>query len=434
MNVTVVTIIFFLIGLPLAFAWFKRNKNRGTSEENQSSQSSGHLAISKTEPSNATPNKVVIMDGNQKIMSITLMEHADATDLRLREAVQLPQQSITSTIHRLIEPLMQVAPSIGTAVAANNGRLMEVVINGQMLAASDGNGYRAIAIAPNGFEHGRLHEPKNLQKSANAAAIWQIASVIVAQKHLADISATLQRVESKLDGIQDFLEESRRAIIKSAMNYLEAAKNAIESGEFLERTRNELERFDIELDRADMNLKNQIKQQSKQTLQRDAIGCEGDYKSALNRHKKLGQLTDELILCQEVRLAIWYLCSLYPDQSKMLTHRLVKVKETFAESIRLKDDLFAAMGKDFRSIDSKFTSGKVISERRAAITLAAQRGTTSLLAFQQRSESIHLKIESVRADSLETNSLIVNARDGEPLAVYLCPNHKNSDRVPEMQF
>jgi hypothetical protein len=66
---------------------------------------------------------------------------------------------------------------------------MEVVINGDLVRAADGHGFRAIAMGAKGVrEHARLFEVKNLQNVVNAAAVWQIASVLVAQKHLADIS------------------------------------------------------------------------------------------------------------------------------------------------------------------------------------------------------------------------------------------------------
>ena len=298
---------------------------------------------------------------------------------------------------------------------------MEVVINGQMLAASDGSGFRAIAKAGQGFEHGRLYEPKNLQNVANAAAIWQIASVVVAQKHLADISASLKRVEAKVDGILNFLEVDRLATVKSAMNYLEVANKAIESGEFLERTRGELERFDIELDRVGMSLQAQIKQESILDLERDTWGCEGEYKSALKKHEHLSKLAGELVFCQEVRLANWYLCSIYPDRSKMLTPRLEQIKQAISMSLALKEDLSVEMNRDCSLIDATCTSNKVIEERRSAVRQEAGKGHDALVEFQQRGDEIFLKIESVQTDRLATSRLIVNARDGEPVAVYLCP-------------
>jgi hypothetical protein len=429
MNTLIVAVFCLLLGLALAIIWMKRRKDSEASGERSSSEPSSRVVSASApepEPLIVMPAQVVVTDGNQEVMSMTLMEDADAAKRRLGRAIQLPQQAIKNTISRLIEPLMQVAPSAGTAAMANNSRLMEVVINGQMLAASDGNGFRAIAKAGQGFEHGRLYEPKNLQNIANAAAIWQIASVVVAQKHLADISASLKRVESKVDGIQSFLEEARLATIRSAMNYLEVAKKAVESGEFLERTRGELERFDIELDRVGMALQDQIERESVKDLERDSVGCEGEYQSALAKHRHLSRQAGELVLCQEVRLANWYLCSLYPDRSKVLTPRLEQIKKAVAMSLELKARLSDAMDKDCSLIDATFTSDKVINERRSEVRHEARKGHTALLECHERSEAIFLKIESVRTDHLATNRLIVDARDGGPLAVYLCPNGTHS--------
>ena len=67
---------------------------------------------------------------------------------------------------------------------------MEVVINGDLVQASDGDGLRAFAMESGHIkEHARLFDVQKLQNAINAAAIWQVASVVVAQKHLANASA-----------------------------------------------------------------------------------------------------------------------------------------------------------------------------------------------------------------------------------------------------
>lgn len=176
-----------------------------------------------------SPAQVVVTSGDKEVMSMMVLDAADAT-MKLLSATQLQPEAIPDALKSLVESLVQVAPSVGTAAMINSSKLMEVVINGELLAASDGNGLRAIAKAGKGFEHARLYEPSNLQNMANAAAIWQIASVVVAQKHLADISATLKRVESKVESIQCFHEEKRFSDIGKTMSYLEDANMAIESG------------------------------------------------------------------------------------------------------------------------------------------------------------------------------------------------------------
>src|SRR5690606_24755771 len=201
-----------------------------------------------------------------------------------------------STFGRALEPLMQVAPSMATAGMANSRQLMEVVINGPLVAAADGNGFRAMTMGANGVQqNARLFEPKALQNVANAAAIWQLASFAVAQKHLADISATLQHVEGKDVGNQSMNEEERTTLIDGALKYIHSARHAMQQGEFLDRTRDKLEDFEIQLEQAGTTLLRQIGRESKSELEVDTVGCEGEYQSALAKHRALAACAAELV-------------------------------------------------------------------------------------------------------------------------------------------
>lgn len=345
---------------------------------------------------------------------MTVVDEARLTTLT-RHAAKADAKAFS----RVLEPIMQVAPSMATAAMAGSSQLMEVVVNGPLVAAADGNGLRAFTMGANGIqEHARLFEPSNLQNVANAAAIWQLASVVVAQKHLADISATLKRVESKVDGIQSFMEEQRLAVIQSVMHYLDDTRKALGRGEFLERTRDKLEDFDIELERAGMSLASQIRRESESALEHDTAGCEGEYISALAKHRGIKQHVDELTLCNEVRLANWYLCSLYPDRSEMLGSRLAQIRKATEQTDGLRASLERTMDADCLQIDAIFTSDETIAQRRREV-----RSMSAAAAFQDsktRCDQIVLRMGAVAADRKAPQRLIIEAMDGKPTVVYLC--------------
>lgn len=360
------------------------------------------------------PSRIVVNQGDEEVMSMMVLDEADFPT-RSQRASKVNANAFS----RALEPIMQVAPSLATAAMAGSRQLMEVAINGNLIAAADGNGFRAIAMGAGGIkEHARLFEPKNLQNVANATAIWQLASVAVAQKHLADISATLKRVETKVDAIQSFMDEQRLAVIHSVMHYLDDARRALSRSEFLERTRNELEHFDIELDKASMSLFGQIRRESEIALEEDMVGCEGEYESALRKHRRVGQYVDELTLCNEVRLANWYVCSLYPDRSEMLGSRLGKIRKAISDTDELQTTLEYAMDRDCTKIDSPYTSDATIAQRRREV-----RETSSAKAFQEsksRCEQVVLRMGAVAADRKKPQRMIIESRDGKPSAVYLC--------------
>lgn len=141
-----------------------------------------------------------------------------------------------------LNALFQAAPALLVAGEAHGKRLMEVVINGDLVRAADGNGLRAYARSDGRItEQARLYEAEKLSDMINAAAVWQIASVVVAQKHLADISQKLDDLKNGVDHISEFLDNQRRARIESTYEYLRQAYVALEGGDLPQSVRNQLE-------------------------------------------------------------------------------------------------------------------------------------------------------------------------------------------------
>lgn len=361
------------------------------------------------------PMKITIASGEQELMSLSALSEAALPDA-IRGATKLDPKRFG----RILEPIMQVAPSMATAAMANGRRLMEVAVNGPLVGAADGNGMRAISMGPKGIaENARLYNPSALQRVASAAAVWQLASVIVAQKHLADISAALQRVESKIEDIQSFMEEQRLAVVRSVVSYLRDAKEAIENGEFLERTRDRLETFDIELVRVTQSLMDQINRESAIDLDRDNVGCKGEYSSALNKYQQLKRHSKELALCVEVRLANWYVCSLYPDRSKMLDPRLGQIRLAADQLERVEEELDRRLGKDCEHIDAAFTFESTIANRRQEVREIGMAGAKILHDGSARCRTLISSLMAVVADRQATNRLVIESQNGRPTAVYL---------------
>lgn len=125
---------------------------------------------------------------------------------------------------------------------------MEVVIDGALVRASDGNGFRAMSMGADGIrEQARLFEAGDLTNLVNAAAVWQLASVVVAQKHLADISEKLTEIKEAVTSISDFLDAERRSVIQGTYQYLSQACEVLTQGELSPAIRLELESCEREL-------------------------------------------------------------------------------------------------------------------------------------------------------------------------------------------
>ena len=369
-------------------------------------------AEAETQP---PPTRLVLAIDDEPVLALTVLDAAEA-----RMKTEGATRFEPSAFGRVLEPLMQVAPSMATAGMAGSRQLMEVVINGPLVAAADGSGFRAMTMGANGIQqNARLFEPTALQNVANAAAIWQLASVAVAQKHLADISATFKRVEDKIAGIQFMLEEKRAALIEGALKYIHSARQAMQQGEFLDRTRDKLEDFEIQLEQAGTTLLRQIERESQSELERDAVGCEGEYHSALTKHQALAALAAELVACAEVRLANWYLCSLYPDHSKMLESRMQQIQHFMAEVAGVQKRLSKALDDDCQKIEARFTTDDTIAERRTHVRQEAAHGSSALEEGAKRCAAIITRVQTVAFDKASPSSFLIETNGKVPTAVYL---------------
>lgn len=159
----------------------------------------------------------------------------------------------------------QAAPSILTQTKVANTSIMEVVVNGNLMKAADGNGFRASVKGPDGkfIENARLFEPESLSNLVNAAAVWQIASVVVAQKHLADISQKLDDLKGGINRIQNFQQKERQTKVLAISNFLKEKLELITQGEqYLSITQSSLvadiNNYYVELDQISMHLKDDL--------------------------------------------------------------------------------------------------------------------------------------------------------------------------------
>lgn len=376
--------------------------------------------------SNATlmPNQIVVQNDDHQLMTITAIADENSIRHEISKSIQLDKDVVNASslsLSRLMEPLMQAAPASVASIAVNNERLMEVVINGKLIAAKDGNGFRAMAKDTSGkfSEHARLYPAKNLKNIVNLTAIWSLASVVVAQKHIADISATLKRVESKVDAVQSFLEEGRLSKIKSHINYMKVAKAELEKGKFENRTRNMLEQIDLKLDGIRISLIAQIQRECKTDLAADSIRYSGEYESAKTKYRKITCLIHDLHLCQQTRLSNWVLCSTYPEDGTLLSSRLEQIKETMRESKALADVIRNTTTEDCDKITSSFTLDSTIKTRRDDVRKISHEIVSTINELRENSSDSIRLIETIQTEKNNPQRLIVSVENGELKSIYL---------------
>lgn len=128
-------------------------------------------------------------------------------------------------------------PTAAMTVSGNSSHLMTCSFNySQLVQAKDGSGALGAVLKPGTNKIGaqaRFQEAENLQYIVNTSLIFNIASQILAQKHLADIDKRLHAIELKIDSILDFLAESRSSKIKSLYTHLTVVSRMLCNGDEL---------------------------------------------------------------------------------------------------------------------------------------------------------------------------------------------------------
>ena len=173
-------------------------------------------------------------DGQQLIVR-------DATGTELLTMEELPLQSLPKQRdHRdagahgvsNLSPMLQALPAMVISGEVSSARYMKVVVNGPLALAKDGDGALGFVRGAKGriAEQARLFEG-DLSTIVNSAAIFNVASMALAQKHLADISARLDEIKGGVDKIKQFQHSQREAEIAGAVGYLRQIAEPVMAGE-----------------------------------------------------------------------------------------------------------------------------------------------------------------------------------------------------------
>lgn len=305
-------------------------------------------------------NRIVLADSsNQAAITIKASDDFEAYDAGL-------QHGASSATARRLGSMLQAAPSVLVASEASGKQLMEVMVNGNLVRAADGNGYRAFAMGPKGVkEHARLFESERLQNIINAGAVWQVASVIVAQKHLADISKKLDTIAKGVRSLSNFMNDQRRAVIEAAYRYLEQARSTLEAGEIPSSVRTELERCERDLLETETHLHKEILGGLSTSVQHEeTIGTEELAMGISRKIRDQEILLRDLALCIRTRICAWHVLSLFPGEPKLKEARRSDLERAIRDFAALSPVFENAVRREIGNMSSFFNAESTLKRRR----------------------------------------------------------------------
>jgi hypothetical protein len=307
--------------------------------------------------------------------------------------VKSKRLDITSGPISRLSGMLQAVPSLLVAAEASTKSLYEVVINGDMVRAADGNGLRAMTLDSAGKiqEHAKVFEVKNLQNMINAAAVWQVASVVVAQKHLADISQKLDEIKQGVQGITRFLDNQRKSRIHATYDYMGQAYQAIQNGELPSSVRNQLEDCERDLIEIQHHLHSEYRQKLEQKVEhKETFGSKDLANDIGVKINELNELAHDMAFCLKTRIVAWHVLSLYPGEPQLKLARRASIQESVETFEELGAHFSVNIDNEISNIKATFTRESVLVERREALY---QKSLSGIRKLREKIESNKVTIE-----------------------------------------
>ncbi|MYM71621.1 hypothetical protein GTP56_05345 [Duganella sp. FT134W] len=270
---------------------------------------------------------------------------------------------------------LQAVPGVLVEEGHRGKRLMEVVIDGELVRGKDGASFRAWAVGADNkiSEHAKLYEAENLQSLVNTAAVWQVASIVVAQKHLADISKKLDVIREILQEVVHFLDDGRRAQVTGTYEYLQQAASAIGKGELSPAIRNELESCDRQLIQIQHHLQQELERRCMQDLEhKEFAGTAEMEKEAVAKYEKLKSLVKDFRLTLKTRVLVWYMISLHPGESALKGAKMEGLMRSIDEVEKQLATIHTSVDRDCDKFTSLWNKGVTLDIRKTNVREAAQ--------------------------------------------------------------
>lgn len=336
-----------------------------------------------------------------------------------------PVDAGNQSISRL-NPLLQAVPSLVNAaeVAGATGiKYMEVIANGALTQVRNGEGYRGFIIGPLGIEsHAKLLDPSHLASVANAAAIWQVASVIVAQKHLADISAKLDQIKTAVGKIAEHQIDLRRGQWNGINQYLAQVAQPILTGELSPSVRNMIEITEVQLLQIQEHLILDIQKRIDGTrgIEGDAtFGSKGIYDAIKLHQNSMASLYEELLLCLRGRCCGWQLLLAFPGEEGIKEHRkntILKAFDALSQSSELLKQTDGHMRHKIEDVVSIFNSNTIVNDRKLELLAWSPELTLKVMRTAARCVEDVSKIDEANRKQGKTAKLLIKVENDKILA------------------
>lgn len=341
------------------------------------------------------------------------------------DRVSAPELRTPKKIGRL-NALLQAAPTLAARAQGVPANVYEVSINGALINAKDASGqviegtYRAMSQKAGKIsEHATLTKP-DVSKLLSAAAIWQVASIIVAQKHLADINQRLDDIQQGVTEVIKRLDDSRFGSILGILSYAKQMSTSVLDGELNQTTRNSLEEREADL----LKIGHEIERNLTRTLTEiqslkdpdtfKATGFRNRIEAAID---DLSNLYSQALLCHRARLQVWSLVAMFPGEPTLKAARLQELRKAFdglahndAHGIQR---LQSSVEPLIHQLHSRLQSADTLATYRNELTAKVREARACVQSRIEQELALILRGEDMLRDQTRPSRLLVREHGGQ---------------------
>ncbi|EOA1826547.1 hypothetical protein ACHUNR_005094 [Raoultella planticola] len=336
----------------------------------------------------------------------------------------MQEQDITG-ISRL-SPLLQTLPSLATSAHVASHRYMEVIINGPLASVKDGPGFRGFSLGEKGIkEHAVLLNPDKLNQLVNAGMLLNVASAVLAQKHLADISKKLTEIVEAVREVTAFQNNARKSEIIGAIQYLQQITPTVLEGQCSPAIRQKLEDIEVQFSALQAHLLTDITAAGDKVAalkDRGLFGSSEITNKIQTQQKILDERIHEWDLAMKVRAQALHLLTHAEGNTTLVRHRQQTIVHNYQEFESVVDKVERQLHQRIQGISAlteqsnTTNANKVLLRKWTTTTLMQQK-----MAIEEAHSSFGKFQQGLLAEQPQSARLLVEMQDGKPVKCFELP-------------
>jgi len=358
-------------------------------------------------------------DINQPALTVSTIP---PSELISTEAMQ--EQDITG-ISRL-SPLLQTLPSLATSAHIARHQYMEVIINGPLASVKGGPGFRGFSLGEKGIkEHAVLLNPDKLNQLVNAGMLLNVASAVLAQKHLADISNKLTEIVEAVREVSAFQSNARKSEIIGAIQYLQQITPVVLEGQCSPAIRQKLEDIEVQFSALQAHLLTDITAAGDKVSalkDRGLFGSTEITNKIQTQQKILDERIHEWDLAIKVRAQALHLLTHTEGDTTLVKHRQQTIVHNYQQFESVIDKVERQLHQRIQGISALTEQSNTTNANKV---LLRKWTTTTLMQQKMAIEEAHLSFaqfqQGLLAEQPQSARLLVEMQDGKPVKCFELP-------------